>query len=58
MVLPYHQGIWYGHGWGIGTLWLPLTRAFDTNTMQIMGLAESKGLTRQCIGERWDQAKM
>ena len=58
MVIPYHQGIWYGHGWGIGTLWLPLTRAFDTNTMQIMGLAESSKLTHRCIAERWDSTKM
>ena len=58
MVLPYHQGIWVGHGWGIGTLWLPMTRAFDTNTMQIMGLDESRRLTRQCIAELWDRDTM
>ena len=34
MVLPYHQGIWVGHGWGEGTIWMPFTRAFDSNSMQ------------------------
>ena len=58
MVLPYHQGIWFGHGWGEGTVWLPVTPAWDSNTMRIMKLEKSRELTRQIIKERWDKAQM
>jgi sporadic carbohydrate cluster 2OG-Fe(II) oxygenase/sporadic carbohydrate cluster protein (TIGR04323 family) len=58
MVLPYHQGRWVGHGWGEATIWLPLTKAFDTNTMRIMGLEKSREVTLRCTRERWSKAKM
>ena len=33
--LNFHQGIWFGHGPGMYSIWTPLTEAWDTNTMQI-----------------------
>jgi sporadic carbohydrate cluster protein (TIGR04323 family) len=58
MILPFHQGIWVGNGMGIGTVWMPLTRAFDTNSMWIVDLATSRELTRRAIAEKWNRERM
>jgi sporadic carbohydrate cluster 2OG-Fe(II) oxygenase/sporadic carbohydrate cluster protein (TIGR04323 family) len=58
MILPFHQGIWVGNGMGIGTVWMPLTRAFDSNSMWIIELAKSRELTRRAIEEKWNREQM
>lgn len=58
MILPFHQGIWVGNGLNIGTVWLPLSPAYNTNSMQIIDLETSKQLTIDATEGRWSREKM
>lgn len=58
MILPFHQGMWVGNGLSIGTIWLPLSPAYDTNSMQIINLETSKQLTIDATEDRWSREKM
>lgn len=51
--LPFHQGIFYDNGRGQGTIWMPLTMCYKSNTMWIMDLEESRTLTEQVINNKW-----
>lgn len=55
--LPFHQGIFYDNGRGQGTIWMPLTSCYDTNTMWIMDLKSSRKLTTQVIEHEWSLIK-
>jgi len=50
--LPFHQGIFYSNGRGMATQWMPLTKAFGTNSMYIAGLEDSRKLTKKVIQEK------
>ena len=50
--LPFHQGIFYDNGRGQGTIWMPLTRCYDSNSMWIAGLEDSRKLTKIAIEEK------
>ena len=52
--LSYHQGIFVGNGTGLRTIWLPVTRAFDSNTMWMVNSKDSKDLTRDVLKYSWD----
>ena len=52
--LPFHQGIFYDNGRGQGTIWMPLTRSYESNTMWIMDLYDSKKLTKSVIEQKWN----
>ena len=32
--LVFHQGIWVGNGRGVRTVWMPLTRCYESNSIQ------------------------
>lgn len=51
--LPFHQGIFYDNGRGQGTIWMPLTECFGSNTLWIMNLEKSRKLTKQVIQNKW-----
>ena len=51
--LQFHQGIFVGNGRGCRTIWTPMTRAEKTNTMWIMGLEESRDITKRMLAEKW-----
>lgn len=51
--LPFHQGIFYDNGRGQGTIWMPLTRCFESNSMWIMDLENSRALTKKVIDNKW-----
>lgn len=53
-LLGYHTGIVNGNGWGLRTLWIPFTQAFDSNTMQILPWQESQEITKRVFNEQWD----
>lgn len=55
--LQFHQGIFVGNGRGCRTIWTPFTRAEKTNTMWIMGLEESRDITKRIIEEKWTLEK-
>ncbi len=52
--LPFHQGIFYDNGRDQGTIWMPLTKSFDSNAMWIIGTETSRQLTKQVIKHKWD----
>ena len=56
--LNFHQGIWYGHGPGMYSIWTPLTEAYDTNTMQILPWKESREITQNTYDNKWDYKKI
>lgn len=58
MIINFHTGLWYGHGMGAGTCWVPLTPVFGTNSMQVIGRDRSRELTKQAEDEGWPQSKM
>jgi len=43
--LPFHQGITYDNGRGQGTIWMPLTKTFDSNSMYVVDHENSKKIT-------------
>ena len=53
--LPFHQGIFYQNGRGQGTIWMPLTRAYDTNSMYVVPTNSSRKITKALIEDQWDQ---
>lgn len=56
--LQFHQGIFVGNGRGCRTIWTPFTRAEKTNTMWMVGLEESRKITKQFITEKWNLEKL
>lgn len=50
--LPFHQGIFYDNGRGQGTIWMPLTECYTSNSMWIMGLEDSRKLTKIAVDEK------
>ncbi len=55
--LPFHQGIFYKNGRGQGTIWMPLTKAYDTNSMYVVSTKESRRITKSLINNQWSQKK-
>tara|TARA_Y100000114_G_scaffold86080_1_gene79599 strand:- start:1538 stop:2641 length:1104 start_codon:yes stop_codon:yes gene_type:complete len=55
--LPFHQGIFYDNGRGQGTIWMPLTSAFDTNSMWVIDTKKSKEITKNVIKNGWNLEK-
>lgn len=52
-LLPFHTGFWTGYDNGTATIWTPVTDAYDTNTMWIMGWNESRDLMKKIHNESW-----
>lgn len=40
-LLAFHTGYWTGYNNHMGTVWIPLTRTWGTNTMQVVGWDDS-----------------
>lgn len=55
--LPFHQGIFYDNGRGQGTVWMPLTKCYESNSMWIMDIEESRDLTKKVIDNKWSVEK-
>jgi len=53
--LPFHQGIFYKNGRGQGTIWMPLTKAYDTNSMYVVPTDSSRKITKALIANEWSQ---
>jgi len=51
--LPFHQGIFYDNGRGQGTIWMPLTKCYESNSMWVVDLQESRDLTKKVIDNKW-----
>lgn len=56
--LNFHQGVWYGHGPGMYSVWTPLTEAYDSNSMQILPWKESRDITQQTYDEKWSYQRI
>ncbi len=58
MIINFHTGLWYGHGMGTGTCWIPLTPCFGTNSMLVIDRLESIELCDEALRNKWRQNKM
>jgi len=57
-MLLWHQGRWVGNGLGLRTIWMPFTKCFSSNSMQILDLESSKEITRNVINDHWSYDKL
>ena len=57
-VLFFHQGIWVGNGYGMRTIWTPITDAYESNTFQIASLTDSLEFTKKAYKEKWTYDKI
>lgn len=57
-LLQFHKDEWTGNGLGILTLWTPITKAYETNSMQIMNTQDSAMITNKCYDEKWSFEKL
>lgn len=57
-LLQFHKDEWTGNGLGIYTLWTPITKAYETNSMQIMSREDSAMITNECYKEQWSFDKL
>jgi|TARA_R110001592_G_scaffold212759_1_gene465262 sporadic carbohydrate cluster protein (TIGR04323 family) len=51
--LPFHQGIWYNNGTGMRTIWMPITPAYDSNSMYVIDTDESRKITQETIDKKY-----
>ena len=56
-LLNFHKGTSVGNGRGMGTIWIPFTKTFETNSMYVLEHQKSNELWEGCITEKWDQTK-
>lgn len=52
--LQFHQGIWVGNGTGVRTVWMPVTKTQNTNSMYVLDLDDSRRITQQTITDKLD----
>jgi sporadic carbohydrate cluster 2OG-Fe(II) oxygenase/sporadic carbohydrate cluster protein (TIGR04323 family) len=55
--LWFHKGTWVGNGSGLRTVWMPFTRCFNSNSMQMINIDDSNILSQKCIDEYWSLEK-
>jgi sporadic carbohydrate cluster 2OG-Fe(II) oxygenase/sporadic carbohydrate cluster protein (TIGR04323 family) len=55
--LWFHKGTWVGNGSGLRTVWMPFTRSFDSNSMQMINFKTSNELSQKCVNEQWSLEK-
>ncbi len=53
MIIAFHNGTWYGHGLGETTIWMPLTQAEETNSLQVIDREASRKINANAIENRW-----
>jgi len=53
--LHFHQGIFYNNGRGQGTIWMPLTNCYESNSMWIVGYEDSKNITKEIVEYKTSQ---
>jgi sporadic carbohydrate cluster 2OG-Fe(II) oxygenase len=51
-LLSFHTGYWTGYSNKMGTVWTPLTRTFDSNSMQVLSWEDSVELMSQIHTEK------
>jgi sporadic carbohydrate cluster 2OG-Fe(II) oxygenase len=53
-LLSFHTGYWTGYSNDMGTVWTPLTRTFESNSMQVLSWPDSVELMNRIHNEHWD----
>lgn len=56
-LLNFHKGTFYSNGLGQGTIWMPLTRCYDSNSMYVVNHKESNIISDYYVNKKWSQAK-
>lgn len=55
--LHFHQGVFYNNGRGQGTIWMPMTPCYDTNSMWIVDYDNSKHITKKAVKGKISQKR-
>ena len=53
--LHFHQGIFYNNGRGQGTIWMPITECFESNSMWVVNYENSVNITKKIINQQTSQ---
>jgi len=53
--LHFHQGIFYNNGRGQGTIWMPITECFESNSMWVVDYENSVDITKKIVNEQTSQ---
>ena len=53
--LHFHQGIFYNNGRGQGTIWMPITKCFESNSMWVVDYEHSVGITKKIVNDQTSQ---
>jgi hypothetical protein len=56
-LLHFHQGRWVGNGLGLRTVWMAFTDCYESNSLQILPLEESRRITVDAVKENWSYEK-
>lgn len=51
-LLSFHTGYWTGYSNSMGTVWIPITRAYGTNSMQVVSWEDSIEIMEKIHGEK------
>lgn len=51
-LLSFHTGYWTGYNNDMGTAWIPLTKCFSSNTMQVLSWEDSAKLMKKIHNEQ------
>jgi len=57
-LLTFHKDGWVGNGMGVKNIWVPITKSFDTNSLQILTSDDSDIISKKCLDERWSSDKL
>jgi len=57
-LLHFHQGRWVGNGLGLRTVWMAFTDCYESNSLQILPLEESRRITVDAVKENWSYEKL
>jgi len=57
-LLNFHTGYWTGYDNGTNTIWIPLTPAYDTNTLWVTDWDTSHKLMKKIHNESWPLGKI
>lgn len=57
-LVTYHNGYWNGYTNHLYSIWVPLTRAFDSNTLWQTSWEDSRRIIQQIHQHQWDLQKV
>lgn len=57
-LLAFHKDEWTGNGDGIKNVWTPITKSYDSNSLQVISIEDSNEIDTKCKQEEWEFDKI